>query len=92
MRGKQSFYKAFSNDSCDRLKCHIFAGLGLNPDFLRKKRLIFSCFYVLEDAENSVDEDKIKLAKEVEAAAKAEKAKLKKAKKKGKGSEGGAYF
>merc|ERR1712051_764312 len=41
----------------------------------------------LEDAKNSVeevDENKIKLAKEVEAAAKAEKAKLKKAKKKDK--------
>merc|ERR1712008_474078 len=37
-----------------------------------------------DDAENSVDENKIKLAKEVEAAAKAEKAKLKKAKKKDK--------
>merc|ERR1712086_938555 len=37
-----------------------------------------------DNAENSVDENKIKLAKEVEAAAKAEKAKLKKAKKKDK--------
>ena len=46
------------------------------------------------DAENSVevDENQIKLAKEVEAAAKAEKAKLKKAKKKAKGDQGGAYF
>ena len=51
----------------------------------------FSHFQALEDAkkddaENSVevDENKIKLAKEVEAAAKAEKARLKKAKKKDK--------
>ena len=67
--------------------------------FYKKKRLIFSCFQALEDtgkndAENSVEVDKnqIKLAKEVEAAAKAEKAKLKKAKKKAKGDQGGAYF
>ena len=42
------------------------------------------------DAENSVevDENQIKLAKEVEAAAKAEKAKLKKTKKKGKKDHG----
>merc|ERR1712203_154082 len=37
-----------------------------------------------DDAENSVEVDEIKLAKEVEAAAKAEKARLKKAKKKDK--------
>ena len=62
-----------------------------------KKLLIFFCshFQPLEDAakndpENSVevDENQIKLAKEVEAAAKAEKAKLKKTKKKGKKDHG----
>merc|ERR1711956_86966 len=44
------------------------------------------------DAENSVevDENQIKLAKEVEAAAKTEKAKLKKTKKKGKKDHGGS--
>jgi hypothetical protein len=31
--GKQSFYKVFSNDSYDWLKFHIFAWLGLNPDY-----------------------------------------------------------
>ena len=31
--GKQSFYKVFSNDSYERLKFHIFAWLGLNPDY-----------------------------------------------------------
>ena len=31
--GKESFYKVFSNDSYDRLKFHIFAWLGLNPDY-----------------------------------------------------------
>jgi hypothetical protein len=45
--GKQSFYKVLSSDSYDRLKFHIFAWLGVNPDyapairtyksFLRKK-------------------------------------------------------
>ena len=31
--GEESFYKVFSNDSYDRLKFHIFAWLGLNPDY-----------------------------------------------------------
>ena len=30
---KQSLYKVFSNDSYDQLKFHIFAWLGLNPDY-----------------------------------------------------------
>ena len=60
----------------------------------QKKSRIFSCFQALEDtgkndAKNSVevDENQIKLAKEVEAAAKAEKAQLKKTKKKAKRSK-----
>ena len=32
--GKQSFYKAFSNNSYDWLKFHIFAWLVLNPDYV----------------------------------------------------------
>ena len=31
--GKQSFYKVFFNNSYDRLKFHIFAWLGLNPNY-----------------------------------------------------------
>ena len=31
--GKQSFYKVFSNGSYGRLKFHILAWLGLNPDY-----------------------------------------------------------
>ena len=31
--GKESFYKVISKDSYDRLKFHIFAWLGLNPDY-----------------------------------------------------------
>ena len=31
--GKQSFHKAFNNNSYDQLKFHIFAWLGLNPDY-----------------------------------------------------------
>jgi hypothetical protein len=30
---KQSFYKVFSKDSYDQLKFHVFAWLGLNPDY-----------------------------------------------------------
>ena len=32
--GKQSFYKVFSNALYDRLNFHIFAWLGLNPDYI----------------------------------------------------------
>ena len=31
--GKESFYKVISKDSYDRLKFHIFARLGINPDY-----------------------------------------------------------
>ena len=31
--GKESFLKVFSKDSYDRLKFHISAWLGLNPDY-----------------------------------------------------------
>ena len=31
--GEESFYKVFSNDSYDQLHFHIFAWLGLNPDY-----------------------------------------------------------
>ena len=31
--GKQSFHKVFSHDSYDWLKFHIFAWLGLNPNY-----------------------------------------------------------
>ena len=35
--GKESFYKVFSNDSYDWLKFHIFAWLGLNPDYANER-------------------------------------------------------
>ena len=40
--GKESFYKGFSNDSYDCLKFHIFAWLGLNPDYAPDTKHVFT--------------------------------------------------
>ena len=45
--GKESFYKVFSNDSYDRLKFHIFAWLGLNPDYAPDTRAYCSNVYTV---------------------------------------------
>jgi hypothetical protein len=51
LRGKQSFYKVFSNDSYDQLKSHIFAWLVLNPDYAPVK---LSMQVVSEESLNDV--------------------------------------